>query len=470
MSEIKKFSRRQFGKYSLASAGSLALAGIETRNVLSQIENKPTGNIESEIIKGVEVFGLKSPLKTSDEFIQFEKKLNQNIDLQIKQLYPDLLQNPKNRFEKYRLIAPLNERLLQLSVTKRVWEKFAQGAEQGGLDLLDWIDANITEMNRKIQTNPYPVDLKTVLKRVIVVDDSLAEDPKKNPPPMSVGVDGNWFMDFDYRGDIHPQTKNYTASGFIRSIKKNGNNVLIDEGLIHEWMHQLYNWPDEYVQDLHEKDPQLKIPDLTVNGGLEGDSAWAGAFLQKIKAKNVRGYYTDERGIGVRQSKDRSDNITSVWGELPENSNIALTYLNNEPLMVPVAFYRSHSSSPNYYKDKYLQKTQVAASSELPIQLDKGLFIPDKFDNETAPVLNISVGLPNDRFIHIPIGAFNLAKWAGEENPSFKIQILNPNQESERRQLMHYVSEANKSEFEKDKSILAQMLIPGTSIYCIWVK
>jgi len=194
----------------------IALSPIANEKHPSINENRSN---ERAAFGEIEIIGADKPISNQEDFLALERRLSEGFDLKVKQAAEAKgIKVPPTRAEKRELVMPVNERLLHVFVTKRVFDKFQEEKQSGSLGFIEWFQKHIDQMNSEVKGNPNSSNLRAVFKRVIIVDDSYDDrlKTKKELPPTLIDVDGSWFTSFDYRGDIHPQTGKEDKSAYIR--------------------------------------------------------------------------------------------------------------------------------------------------------------------------------------------------------------------------------------------------------------
>jgi len=505
MGEGPLFSRRQIVAF-LVAPHAASGAGVLIRRELYHQVNKPgappsvtsatfpepIGIIipEIEIIDGIEVFCLKNKIRVKQDMVKIthglDKGFEERLKLKARNEGKDI---PKNNWDKRQELLDPNKRYLDVCVKRSVWDKFMkEEGENAGINLAAWLKLHIELLNQAIEKNPVKSNLRAELKRIIVFDDYYPEDPSNghNFGPYPLDIDARWQMWGDYRGDRDPKTGKQTKSAYlgdyIVATKDKVINVKVDYALIHEWCHLLFNYMDEYTQEVANHPNVLDFRINRAGGGVDSVSSgsdftpWFGADLKRTEKLRIRGYYTDPRGGGQIGYKEAPEVAHAVWSEHPETCRIKFVDSEGIPIKGAVSVSKVYTEG-DYYAEKNFIVAQHA-------QLDDGTFLvnsPRWFTPNYRPedvaiyptnwYLEITEGNQITYMLNIPAAMFNLSKIVGNiDNVTYTITMLSKPvpKGNIKTQWLDMGEESYRENTIHNRAPYAKTRIVGTNIDFIW--
>jgi len=255
----------------------------------------------------------------------------------------------------------------------------------------------------------------------------------------------------DLRGIIDPKrdpkTHDVLKSAYLVDKIIDGKKVILDYGLIHEWFHELFNLPDEYIMDITPGNPSF----VMVGDGLGSEGlllrpatrrtpfiAW---YLKQIEKLNVRGYFRDERGVGIAVNQEGKGSVNDILGLHPKNVTIALVDFNFRPVsgrIRPVKLQTRY----DYYTSEQNPKIPMALPEQSLVnghfQLTPDYFKPRRIiDSET---LDHFIYYPTNWYfeveadngiryrLHFPSAPLIMSGLAGKtEDATYTIHLYNQN-------------------------------------------
>lgn len=497
-----KISRRDFLKLSvLGLAGYLAeesgamdfgktWLGLETPQFL-----KP------EIVHGTEVYGIGEEIETIFDTLllyrDFDKKFNDKLD--------ETLLN-KDRVEQRESILERNKRYLEIVVKKSVYESFQKRQQETGCDFVEWIQMHVDLMNRMAENSKPFADISTHLLRVIVVnDDFRTDDPRGDnfilsPGGFSKDMDATWFIQEDYR--IKPQLGSSPASFYAIYQGENGNQVIrrpkgydidnkrewvfpnkkdslkskedvwIDMGLIHEWLHVAWNLPDIYWMDVH--DSPFKQSEFRIDNGSQIEpplSPYLSYLIKRANLRKQRGSKTEPEGLHIEKNYE-----TFCLNELPSEIKISTTN-KTDPISVFVPTLRKPADDTNGYLGIYYagadfnSPTELAGNEgEVSIQ-NKDL---RKRSGDLVYPVNTIFVRAGQKELYVPIAVFNMSKISGQDIVSYNIEFIETQKDTNMRtQIMKLVDNSDLGNLTEElqsqgQKVYAKMKISGTTTWCVW--
>lgn len=478
--ESNYLSRRDFLKVAGSMAGALALSSLDFDNVTQK-------GAEYVVQSGVPVYGLENPL-TGD-------RLEELLDVFDFAFESRLTMGEKNlsMWSQREKLLPRNERLLQFIVRESVYKSFENRKAETGLGLTDWLKLHVEAINLMIKNSDFPIDLKIVLDRLIIVDDL----NNTNPVRYTKDIDAMWFLDNDYRDD---QTKVTNQSYFWSANRKDEgvefkfpaggsdiykeyflksdvdflggirDGVWLDFGLVHELIHQALNLPDEYVLD--DNDAPFKFKNVEFRTGSFHEphfSPYASLLLGEVNKRGIRGYYMDPRGIGLAKNMEEK---FFHFGLLPKSFKLKVFG------MTSVDMFGSTFALPDYYSKKEYKNKTSSIAVENTANIDVTLFpktITDKgvlYSTENYIKFNMNHG--DNKELFFPIAILNMIKMSGTQDSVLEVQFDDRVSTKERTtQFIELIPDLEIENFlakrEKDSYYpYAKAKIPGINIWVIW--
>lgn len=481
----RSLSRRDLIKFVsvIAAAGSLPRIFLSPDLVDAR-------NSESEIINGVEVYGLNVPISSQEEADDLVDKFNYSFERRL-----GWADKQKSVWEQREKLLPKDVRYVQFVVKRSVFESFEMRKQETGVDYVQWVKLHVDLLNRDTENAKPPVVMTTEVRRIVIVEDNF----ETNPIKYSKDIDAVWFSDNDTRvaqgeGTVGQGSywsvdrdvggnlilRNPAGASFGREFvlpqkddefSKIRNGVWIDCGLTHELGHLLWNVPDEYIFSFENANSLFN--NFRFNTGLFMEpnlSPYLSKLVTRTKDKGIRGYYTDPRGIGRATSMLKK---YEFYGVVPSSVSIEIAGATIGSLN------RSRFHWPDYYDDEDSQKSckymttdfnSVISGSE--IKLDKNNFLPEIVGGQGMyPVLfRIDCSLDGkSKELYIPLAIFNMSKISGINIAEYKIEFSKDSYPSEyKTQTVILVDELELLDFESKNLSYAKMKIVGTSTWCVW--
>lgn len=263
---------------------------------INKEEASPSENIFTpQIIQEIPVYGFNEKIdnlnKIEDLYNQLDKEYEEVNNVKIYDKY-------KQRKE---LLKP-DERYLEVVVFKSAYDSFQKREGETGVDFAEWVKMHVDAMNLCFSSAKPHSDLKAILRRIVILEDGTLDsifdmnkylEGKANFGPdvayhynfvfnkkSAFDTDESWVVGADYRVNTQENINNYKGGCFWSSHSANGKiyfgnppgtnskerirvypdygtsltgkqGVWMDFGMTHEWLHYLFNLPDEYGYDVH---------------------------------------------------------------------------------------------------------------------------------------------------------------------------------------------------------------------------
>lgn len=444
-SEFSSMTRRDMLKKTGAASAAAVLSGgilLDPQRLVTSlvVNGSPTvpnmieNFLPNEEVDGIEIYGTRNPLNTEEDVKKLHGFFNQRF-LFAAYYTPEFngRKDVKNQsiWEAREKMLPDKERFLQVYVKRSLYGKFEREKKDGtGLSFPSYLKAHMDTLNKFHEDADPPTQLRGKIGRILVVDDTFDDRlsiHKEIPGSIPNDMDAIWREWWDTRGDISPKNGEHEESSKIRIEKIKDKDVKVDYGRIHEWEHQLFNWPDEYVENVDKRDFQ---PDFTVSysGANFGRTPWFGYCLGRNEKLKIRGYYSDPRAIGIAaQRADIKESALSIWGERPKDITINFIDNNGKPINGVVSVSRVKTANGNYYGKKWFEKCELIEDCNGTMEASDKWFEPMRGGYDmTYPtnwIFKIN-GRDGRRYLlHMPVAAFNMSKLAGKENANYTIKF-----------------------------------------------
>lgn len=457
--------------------------------------------LKPEIVHGIEVYGLKKEIGTIFDasllYRDFDKKFDDKLD-------ETLLH--KDRVEQRESILERNKRYLEVVVKKSAYESFLNRQQETGCDFVEWIQMHVDLMNRMAENSKPTADISTHLLRVVVISDdfrtadSRSDNLTISPTGFSKDMDATWFIQEDYR--IKPQLGSSPNSFYAVYQDENENQVIkrpkgydtddkrewtfpnkndslkdkedvwIDMGLIHEWLHQAWNLPDIYWMDVHNS-PFRQSEFLIDNGGqIEPPlSPYLSYLIKRANLRNQRGFRTEPEGYGLMK------NYENFWlNELPNEIRLS-TSNRAEPISAYIpTLIRPDDDSYGYLGIYYggadfNSPTELAGTNGEVLIKDKDL---RKRDGNLVYPVNTILVRAGQKELYMPIAIINMSKISGQDIVSYNVEFSDtPEDPNMRTQIMKFIDSSDLGKFtealqSQGQKTFAKMKISGTATYCVW--
>lgn len=497
-----KISRRNFLKLSgLGLAGYLAkksgamdfgktLLGLETPQFL-----KP------EIVHGTEVYGLGKEIGTIFDTIllyrDFDKKFNDRLD--------ETLLN-KDRAEQRESILERNKRYLEVIVKKSVYESFQKRQQETGCDFVEWIQTHVDLMNRMAENSKPFADISTHLLRVVVIGDDFRTDDNRSdiltlsPGGFSKDMDATWFIQEDYRkkpplgsspdsfyaiyqdengNQIIRRPKGYDTDNKREWVFPNKNDSLkdkedvwIDMGLIHEWLHVAWNLPDVYIMDVHNS--PFKQSEFFIDNGSQIEpllSPYLSYLIKRANLRKQRGSKTGPEGLHIEKNYE-----TFCLNELPSAVKISTTN-KTDPISGFVPTLRKPADETYGYFGIYYAGADFNSPTELAGN-EGAVSIQDtdlrKREGDLVYPINTIFVRTGQKELYVPIAVFNMSKISGQDIVFYNIEFSDTQEDPNMKtQIMKLVDSSDLGKLTEElqsqgQKVYAKMKISGTTTWCVW--
>jgi len=495
----RPMTRREFLGLALRTclaggALALGLGSKEKDRTQSITETSLTEKVFTpEIIDGVPVYGFNEKIDNLDKveslYNQLDKEYERTHNIKILDKY-------KQRKE---LLNP-NERYLEVVVFKSTYESFQRRETETNVTFVEWIKMHVDAMNLCFSNAKPSSDLKAVLRRIIVLEEGTL-DPifdmnqylqgKASTGPdwpynlhfvfsekSPFDTDESWVVGSDYRVNTQENIDNYKGGYFwscdsidgkiyfgcppgteakskIRVYPDYGSSltgkmgVWMDFGMTHEWLHYLFNLPDEYVYDIHSNGE----PKAYISTGSFCEpylSPYLSILAQNHIKKKLRDYLYDSNERGY---------ITS---DIPEE--IDLTTDEN------VEIQAMRTLRVEEGKESYFPSNPDYISTDNSIKTNKS-----ELTKNNAYALQLSLTQNGqEKQLYFPCLAFQMSKLNGKEKAEYKIEILD-----EIKDTVQHIAIVDKFDMlplvEEIKRVnhmspVAKMDIDGTIASYIWFQ
>lgn len=527
----KSFSEVDLDSEQDALIGNLDLGKVEVIETekINAVGQEERGILEPEIIGEIEIYGSRQLITTQDQEDQLFDYLGKLAEQKVIDKAADeassssIGQVKLETADEKREFLLGQEKTLTVIVPKSVWDKFGEGKGVNSLDFPTYVQLHIDLLNREFETVSPQISTKARLTRIIIEeDDFLYQGTTAEGEPynhrfgyfLPVDTDGFYVFSRDYCEaplsflkkvsknefgifiETEGQPRFYLSPG-QDSIEDLEGEIIFDQGLCHEFMHILFNLPDEYIFDCHQLGEPFRFREFHFDTGFLSSSSKPSPFLvERLKylASQTRaqigggdvwagflGELPKEISLTV---KDRKKTPISPCGNVldremgSEISDFQVLTLAPDPEVLQED--DPSQTEANYFQRMYKEPRVVAkkiSSSEIggwqKLMQPKIL----EFNGQEYPSFSpVYIYQSRDTEIIIPAAAFNISKWVGVDNPSYEIGIIGGIYENHRTQAVEFFEGTRDQIGEiidenlrpNQKYPYAVMNITGTNYWLIW--
>lgn len=490
-------SRRDFLKQTTQLLAGSAILGLGGNKLLSSFNETPdhkdielTKTVEpleftSKEISGVEVYGLNEKLNSIEDVKNLYTYLNnefaKNNNIEIPNTFDETI-------ELRRKMLNPNERYAEFVVRRSAYDSFIQKQTETGVNFPEWAQIHIDVLNRCMEMANPPSEMKTILRRVVVVEDSAVkeiwdEDAYNKGKgealdtkwlnifgPFPIDTDASWAIASDYRDSnsnsfykinhkndktVMISEKNGTVYEFPEKNDSlfNKNNIRFDMGINHELSHRLLNLPDEYTQDVHDNTQRFK--DFTIGTGCF-ESPYFSPHLSYLLKENIK--------LNARTFFSKYDRATIRPDIHPEKIEVScqLEHFDNNATSIGIRGVRVLDET--YYGAKKVPQNADMSSETNTISFDNRLF------QEKSNCWLISATNGNcTREVFLPVAAFNMSKIAGLESAKYNLTFTDYDDSLKTKQEVVMVNDTDIDKVGYDgKKVYAKMKVDGTNTWFVW--
>lgn len=455
--------------------------------------------MQPELVHDVEVYGLGEKITSEEQIINFYSYLNDKFATE-RGITTD------KKIELRKEFLDPNERYLEVEVRQSAYDSFLKREQETQVDFVEWVKMHVDALNRCMENAKPPSTMKAVLRRIMVVDDSMPkgfwnesayregkggaldwEWAIKFLSKYPIDTDACWAIADDYRAD----TTQNTNQGFFWSVcHRNGktvfgypagaknyeqvyelpekddslsgkNGVWLDFGLTHEWSHYLLNLPDEYQQDFHKMSGSFACYDQFFFDTGNFEVPHLSPYLSYLLKRNI-----GEKLRDVWEEDSQAVNFQ----DHPKNSRLTFNGLSeNQPIEIrKVRFEKNNTYG---LKGFPLKPDQTGKNG---CALEDSLFEGDKLKPDPN-LWSCRAIIPNQtpREVFIPAAAFNMSKIAGKEDAEYRIEFTGYENPNKKIQTVRLVDESDMEKFlqetnSKGDQPYAKMKIDGTNTWFVW--
>lgn len=506
----KTMDRREFLKW--AAIGSLGLASVAAGNKILGREGsqnnphastptpveltEPESPFTPEIIKEVPVYGLNEKIGNLNQI----ENLYKNLDHQYEKKHPEV--RIRNKYAQRKELLDPEERYLEVVAFQSTFDSFKERVQETGVDFVEWIKMHVDAMNLCFSDAKPNSNLKAVLRRIVVIDDDTLnpifdmDAYRKGEAGCGPDVayhynfvfndkcpfdtDECWVVGSDYRVDTKKNRTNNHAGYFwasdsinekiyftyppggnekqrVRVYKDKGTNltgkkgVWMDFGLTHEWLHYLFNLPDEYGYDVHS------------NGEVKATIA-TGSFHEP--------YLSPYLSI---LSQNQIDN--KLRDPNREGNGVGYTILN-----IPKEVFISTEDNVKIEDIRILRRDETQTyfpdtPDIKPLTQNNLRVSADELIKQNSHAIELNINIDDDKkTLFLPYLAFNMSKMVGKNKSSYYIEVIDKDIDPDLQQHICILDEADiegqSNELKRLHNLkpIAKMRIDGTNASYIWFQ
>jgi len=503
----KGITRRNFLKLSGVAFASWLLSGCMPGQQQADQENAslPVEKfLPPELVHNVEVYGLNKKITSEEQIINLYDHINEQFATQNGIAISNNIAMPFKVEQRKKLLNP-NERYLEVVVRQSAYDSFLQRKDETQVDFVEWIQMHVDAMNMCFENAKPPSKMKSVLRRIVVVDDNLASSfwnesayRQGKAPALDVewrtkfsdkyplDTDACWAIADDYRVDTRQETiqcclwsvrhqNGKTIFGWPPGAKdykrvyefpernnslSGKNGVWLDFALIHEWSNYLTNLPDQYFFDIHDKNPS-RFANFLVETGNSFQEPYLSPYLSMFLTENIR-----------RKSRSWSrffQNEVYNLSERPTNNTIVFTDNTGEVSNIKV---HKVVAEVGYIGRKTFLDLPNQEQSGNQIVLGNELF-DDRVENG-AHVWLFRVGVNGaEKQLFFPAATFQMSKFAGVDNANYRVEFTGYDNQNKKNQIMDMVDDTDLHQYLNDKNkngdqLYAKMKVDGTNTWFVW--
>jgi hypothetical protein len=491
--DIPRISRRDFLKLAGTVAGVAVLGGWGLGDLIKRtpdVFHKEPLALTPEIVDGVKVYGLKEKITSADTVEHFYAYLDSQFATANHVWIMDKVRQRKE------VLNP-NERYLEVIVRRSAYDSFVQKQAETGVSFPEWIKIHVDVMNRCLKAVKPPVEMKAVLRRILVVEDEATKGFWDESAyrqggamgsaldsawlnrfyPFSFDTDDSWAIADDYRETgggkpwefRHADGKTIIGSPpgkaqfdrYYEFPEENDslsgkNNITFDMGLIHEWSHYLLNLPDEYAQDVHDATQRFKDFTFGTESFEAPEMSPYLAYLMRENLKlNARNAFTIDNRKTVNSFRDHPREVEIMT----QSQDPSITNCR-----VEVRRVRLLDSS--YYGGKSVPENADQVSETNLIKFDSSLF---QGSSNCWQIKNVDGQTVREVFL--PAAAFNMSKIAGLESVKYTLAFSGFDDTQKTKQEVKLVDDADIGKIldnSQDSPVYARMKVEGTSTWFVW--
>ncbi|KUK67549.1 MAG: hypothetical protein XD87_0071 [candidate division WS6 bacterium 36_33] len=486
-----------------AAAGAMSLGfkankGESTPNILKsttkKVEASPSENIFTpKMIKEVPVYGFNEKIDNLDKiqtfYDQLDKEYEEANGVEI-----------HNKYKQRKELLKPDERYLEVVVFKSAYDSFQKRERETGVDFVEWVKMHVDAMNLCFSNAKPHSDLKAVLRRIVILEEGTLDpifDMNKylegnaafGPDfaynkhfvfnkKSAFDTDESWVVGSDYRVNTRENINNYKGGYFwsthsangkiyfanppggrtkerIRVYPDRGSNltgkqgVWMDFGMTHEWLHYLFNLPDEYGYDVHSNG-EAKAVISTGSFSEPYLSPYLSILSQNHIDKKLRDPTLEGCGVGY-----------TIFN-IPEK--VQITTDEN------VKMQEMRTIRVQQEKQSYFPEEPDYIATENSINTSKDDLIKNK-----AHALELSL-IQNGakKKLYVPYLAFHMSKLKMKETAKYNIELLDEIQD--KVQHVAIVDQGDIEPLTKERKrvhnqhLVAKMDIDGTNTSYIWFQ
>ena len=452
--------------------------------------------LQPEVVRNVEVYGLGEKTTSEDQVTrlygfldeEFAKENNIKIGNKVKQ--------------RKELLNP-NERYLEVVVRQSAYDSFSRRQQETGVNFVEWIQMHVDAMNVCFENAKPPTDMKSVLRRIVIVDDNILgvsyDETRKSE--LGGAFDVKWFKKFlnkypintdmawaiadDYRVD----TTANTEQGFFWSVKnkdqkiifgqppgsadfarsyvfperdkalKNRQGVWLDFGLTHEWSHYLWNLPDEYNQNVHDSAQRFK--------SFLFSTGYVGSFHEPRFSPYLS--YFAKRNIELKRRDAYRESRWHDFTDRPDQINIKMQSNDAEVNGFEVRRVRLKDDFVGTGEKTFASDADHAGNGD-QVSLGQGLFE----GNSNCWLIHCTLNDKSSREVFLPAAAFGMSRGAGRiDNVNYNIEFSGYENPNKKTQIVELVDQSDIEDFLNTRNAqgdnyYAKMKADGTDTWLVW--
>lgn len=458
------------------------------------------------LIHGVEVYGLGEKITSEGQITQLYGSLDEKFARE-NNIPGEIPITSESKFATRKMVLNPNERYLEVVVRQSAYDSFLNRQQETGVDFVEWIQIHVDTMNMCFQQSKPPVDMESVLRRIVVISDDMtrtfwdesAWDESQYSEHRTealdcayrlkfldskpLDTDDSWAVANDYRVN---QIEN-DRQGYAYSIRhQNGKTVIgfppggetydrtyefperddslkgkdgvwLDFALIHEWGHALMGFPhgDWYSS----YDPKQRFPHFWFMGNDFLEPRIGSYLAYSVKSK-----------IDARIREPIIRNECYYLGERPREVSVSVSMQGSECQHLGVKRVRLKDNDVTDNEEK-----RFPENDDYAVEGSQFTFPPDAFnDNSNCALLTIRISPDQaEKHLYFPFASLNMSSAVGLESARYAIELTGYDDPNKRTQVVEVVDESDIDGFLTERQSrndipYAKMKVDGTNAWFIW--
>lgn len=355
---------------------------------------------------------------------------------------------------------------------------------------------HVDALNRCFENADPPSQMRAVLKRIIVVEDTLTDSfynagytspdwqwAQKFREQWPLDIDTSWLIATDHR----PNHANTNPPGYFWGVRNQtgktifgyppgeaeykvkyefpskddslatAQDIWLDFGLIHGWASYLCNLPEEYYQDVHDSKQRFQH---FYFGGSSLYAPECSAFLSLYTKENI-----------ARKNRDAyAESKRHDFSNYPKHIGIRIAPESTAAEVGNLEIYRVLLKDGQVWaEEKTFSDTPEQTSTQDSLVFNGNLFI----ENSNCWLLKCNLKDGSTREVYVPSAPFNMSAAMGVQIANYTIELIGQGDPLKTVQAMDMVTENKLQRHVENKTaaggtLYAKAKVAGTDIWLLW--